>query len=63
MGIRHEVRTEDGLEIIENLTARKAIKLHCWECMGWAVTEVRKCEVEECACWPFRTNDTPQDTV
>jgi hypothetical protein len=63
MAIRHEIRTDDGMQIIEDLTARKAIKLFCSECMGFSPKSVRFCEVNDCPLWPFRTHKTPKDTV
>lgn len=62
MAIRHEVRTEKGTEVVKKLTARKALQHNCYECMGWQKNEIRKCTDRLCACWPFRTNDTPKDT-
>jgi hypothetical protein len=45
-----------------SLTARRAIIEHCKECMGWE-TNPRECTSLNCALYPFRTFDTPKDTI
>ena len=62
--IRHEIlKNGKGKTMIVKLNARKAILAHCKECMGFQVNEVRRCTSELCALFPFRTLDTPKDTV
>ena len=63
MAIRHEIKMEDGLEIVEGLTARKAIRLFCSECNGWQPALVISCPTDNCPLWPFRTYKTPKDTI
>lgn len=31
-----------------------AIKLKCLDCVCWNSAEVRRCEIRDCALWPFR---------
>ena len=63
MAIKHKIRVEDKHIIVKDMTARKACKMFCCECMGWQPKMVRGCEVDDCPLWPFRTNDTPRSTV
>ena len=63
MAIKHEIRTDEGLEIVEGLTARKAIRLFCSECNGYQPTLVKSCLETVCPLWPYRTYATPKDTV
>jgi len=63
MAIKHRIRTDGkGKTKLVILTARSAIVEHCKECMGFMASDVRKCESELCALWPFRTRDKPEDT-
>ena len=62
--IKHRIRKNiDGKTKIVKLTARKAILANCRECMGFNANEVRRCTSPLCPLFPFRTADTPQDTV
>ena len=36
-----------------------AIRAHCVECSGGAISEVRLCAVVKCALYPFRNGDDP----
>ena len=62
MSVRHKIRTETGEKVVR-LTARRAIIAFCRECTGWNRAEVRACTATICPLYPFRTMDTPQDTV
>jgi len=36
-------------------SARKsAIRAKCLDCMCWQEAEVRRCEITQCPCWPYR---------
>jgi len=63
MAVKHQIRTEDGKLKTVKLTARQAILAHCRECMGFASYDVRGCTSPNCPLFPFRTLDTPKDTV
>jgi hypothetical protein len=64
MAVKHKIRADgNGKTRILKLTARRAIIQHCKECMGFNKVEVRRCTSIFCALYPFRTHDTPQDTV
>jgi len=58
MPVRHLTATKDGPKEVD-LTPVKAIRLHCLECMGWEVTEVRKCTRPTCPLFPFRLGKNP----
>ena len=36
---------------------------HCKECVGFNTAEVRRCTATLCPLFPFRTHDTPEDTI
>jgi len=38
------------------LTPRRAIRLFCFECMGWQRGEVELCPDELCPLWTYRQN-------
>ena len=63
MAVLHEIR-KDGKGNMKTikLTARRAIIEHCKECFGWE-TNPRECTSPNCALFPFRTWETPKDTV
>ena len=64
MAIRHKIRTNgNGETKIVDLTARQAIIAACKECVGYNSAEVRRCTSPLCALYPFRTHETPRDTV
>ena len=62
MAIKHKIRTKTGKPKIVELTARRAIIEQCKECFGWE-TNPRECSDSLCSLYPFRTWDTPKDTV
>ena len=64
MAVKHKIRADgNGKTIIMKLTARRAVIEHCRECMGFNGSEVRRCTSPLCALYPFRTHDTPKNTV
>ncbi|MFC1452601.1 hypothetical protein ACFLSJ_04565 [Verrucomicrobiota bacterium] len=63
MAIKHTIRSSAGGTEAVRLTARSAIRAFCRECVGWNRDEVRQCTAPLCPLWPFRTSDTPKDTV
>ncbi len=63
MPVKHKIRTDLNETKVVTLTARRAIILHCKECMGFNATEVRRCTSKLCPLYPFRTYGTPKNTV
>jgi len=64
MAVKHKIRADgNGKTKIMKLTARRAIIENCKECMGFNASEVRGCTSKLCPLWPFRTHDTPKNTV
>ncbi len=64
MSVKHCIRRDgNGDTKVINLTARRAIIEHCKECVGFNHAEVRRCTSTLCPLYPFRTRDTPKDTV
>ncbi len=64
MAVKHRIRVDgNGKTKIAMLTARRAIIEHCKECMGFNANEVRGCTTMLCPLYPFRSYDTPKDTV
>ncbi|MFC1868060.1 hypothetical protein ACFL0H_08020 [Thermodesulfobacteriota bacterium] len=63
MAVRHKIRTWGNKTRVVTLTARQAIIEHCKECIGFNTAEVRRCTSPLCALFPFKTRDTPQNTV
>ena len=37
----------------------KAIRAKCFDCSGYQVSEIRRCEATGCALWPFRAGKHP----
>ena len=59
--VEHEI-LKDGkgnLQLV-SLNARKAIRLHCQECMGFNANDVRRCSTPTCALFPFRIAGKPE---
>ena len=64
MAILHKIRVDgNGNTRAMKLTARRAIIEHCKECMGFNAADVRNCTSMMCPLYPFRTHDTPRNTV
>ncbi len=63
MSVKHQIRTKDDKTRIATLTARRAIIEFCKECMNFDPAEVRRCTDKLCPLFPFRTFDTPKNTV
>ena len=40
----------------------KAIRLHCIDCSGWQLNEVRLCAHKHCALWHLRSGRQPANT-
>jgi hypothetical protein len=38
----------------KRLSPLRAIKMFCWECMGYAINEVKDCQGEDCPLYKFR---------
>ena len=61
--VNHTIRSDgDGNTKTVSLTARRAIRTFCKECVGFNPHEVRKCTDSLCPLFPFRTADTPVGT-
>ncbi len=43
--IKHKIRAKDGGTKIVSLTAIKALRYHCIECVGFAASEVKNVQV------------------
>jgi hypothetical protein len=54
MAINHTVRTKDNKTRKVKLTGLTAIRLHCIECMGFQIHEVKRCTSVLCPLYPFR---------
>jgi hypothetical protein len=64
MAVRHKIRVDESGKVkVVKLTARRAIIEHCKECMGFNMSDVRRCTAVLCPLYPFRTRDVPQDTA
>ncbi len=57
--IKHTIRSKDGGTKTVLLSALKAIRLHCLECMGWSAYEVKNCTSPLCTLYPFRLGKAP----
>jgi len=61
MAVRHTFKWKHGLRT-EELTATRAIRMKCYDCMGWEVGVerlIKECEIRDCALWPFRLGKNP----
>ena len=64
MAVKHRIRVDGNSETkVVILTARRAIIEYCKECVGFDRNEVRHCTSVLCPLYPFRTHDTPKDTL
>ena len=59
MAVEHTIITKDGHRTVK-LTRAKAIRQKCLDCCGWYTPEIRMCECEDCALWPFRMGGKPE---
>ena len=57
--IKHTIRSKDGGTKVVTLTAIKAIRNHCMECMGWSPLEVKNCSNQLCSMYPYRFGKVP----
>ncbi len=57
--IIHTIRAKDGGSKKVSLTPLKAIKYQCHECMGFVISEVKKCTNPRCTLFPFRLGTAP----
>jgi len=57
--VKHEIRTKGGGTKIVELTACRAIKYQCAECMGFVVSGVKGCTNPLCSLYPFRLGKVP----
>ena len=58
--VEHEILDKSGKLKTVSLNARKAIRHHCQECMGFNANEVRYCTSPNCALFPFRIHGKPE---
>ena len=54
MAIKHTFLGKKGLET-KTLSPLQAIRQKCLECSNWSSTEVSKCNVKDCAIYPYRS--------
>ena len=45
---------------MKKLTPMRAIRAKCIECCAGQIPEVRKCEIKNCALWPYRMGHRPK---
>ena len=57
--IKHTIRSKDGGSKIVSLTALKAIRLNCLECVYWLPFEVKNCTSPLCSLYPYRFGKAP----
>jgi len=57
--MKHEIRTADGKTEAVDLTALKAIRRFCAECMGFQSTLIRGCADTLCCLYPYRMGRNP----
>lgn len=58
--IEHTYRVGlDGRTETSVLSAVRAIRKHCLECVGWSSDEVKRCTARLCALYPFRFGYDP----
>jgi hypothetical protein len=60
MAYQHTIKTKKGTETV-SLTPMRAIRRRCLDCCNWQEKEVRNCQVETCALWPFRMGKRPSE--
>ncbi len=58
--MRHTILGKDGKDREVDLTPLKAIRQKCLECSGWVAPEVRRCEITNCALYPYRMGSNPE---
>ena len=64
MAVLHTFKFKSGTKT-KKLTGMSAIREKCLDCSNWNEAEVRRCDIEDCALWPFRFGrypKTPLDT-
>jgi len=60
MVIKHNIRSNgNGKSKVVKLTALKAIRFHCIECMGFNKSYISECSSTMCALYPFRMGKNP----
>jgi hypothetical protein len=60
MAIKHTIRKNGNGEFIEvKLTALRAIRKMCIECMGFFYSEIDGCLSPNCPLFPYRYGKTP----
>ena len=58
MSVKHRVQVNETETEERDLTPTKAIRLKCLECSAWAASEVKDCNIRDCALYPFRLGKT-----
>lgn len=43
----------------KKLTPIKAIRAKCLDCSNYQPSEIRNCEITDCALWPYRMGTNP----
>ncbi len=57
--IKHRIRSKDGGTKDVSLSALKAIRLNCLECVCWSAFEVKNCTSILCPLFPYRLGKAP----
>jgi len=60
MAVKHTYKIIGQIQVDENLTRGRAIRLHCIDCSGGSLGEVRQCQIQTCPLWPFRMGRNPE---
>ena len=58
MAVKHTVLTKEGI-VFKTLTPMSAIRHKCKECSNFQWSEVRDCEIKDCALWMYRSGKKP----
>ena len=60
MAAIHSYRDKDGRLVNKELTAMRAIRIHCLQCSNWNAAEVRRCVIPDCPLYVFRMGRNPK---
>lgn len=57
MAISHVIRSRNGKEVTVQTHPRRAMTLHCLECLGWRLKELSDCGGEKCSLFAYNRYD------
>lgn len=58
MAFTHTYKVSNTETVTKSISAHKAIRQFCIECMGWNSGEVKRCTAKQCVLFPFRFGKT-----